>query len=360
MGLQHGKLLRDLVRRNVDAIWDNRTDLGDEPAYRLYKGLRAGMHRRLIPHVPERFLEEIRGLAEGAELPYDRVLGANLFPEMFHCSGMALMGKATADGSLYHVRVLDYMTDAGLQDSEVTIVQAPEEGHAFLNVSFAGFVGSVTGMNDAGMAMGEMGGAGQLHWDGIPMSFLVRDVLERSADLETARAILRDAKRTCEYYYVVSDAKVPDAYGVQATTRRVHFVRPGEPFALLDLLPAPAGDSTRRRVATGELTEARYHRRLRGPEGELVLFTPPPDTIVISGRDRYETFCERLAARFGKVDEKALVEMVKRPVSMKGNLHVAIFHPATRRAWIAVAAADGSPACDRPYVEVRLPESGGR
>jgi isopenicillin-N N-acyltransferase-like protein len=235
MGFQHGRLLKDLVRRNVEAIWDNRTHLGEEPAYRIYKAIRERMHERLLPHVPERYLEEIRGLAEGAGLPYEKVLGANLFPEAFHCSGMALMGEATHDGSVYHVRILDYMTDAGLQEAEVTILQRPEKGHAFLNVAFAGFVGSVTGMNAAGICMGEMGGAGQLHWDGTPMSFLVREVLERTDDVPSARKLLRDARRTCEYYYVVSDGNARDAIGVMATPKRLHVVRPGEAFALVDL-----------------------------------------------------------------------------------------------------------------------------
>ena len=42
-------------------------------------------------------------------------------------------------------------------------------------------------------------------------------------DLESARKIFRNAKRTCEYYYVISDGKTPDAYGVQATPKRIHF-----------------------------------------------------------------------------------------------------------------------------------------
>jgi hypothetical protein len=199
-----------------------------------------------------------------------------------------------------------------------------------------------------------MGGAGQLHWDGMPMSFLLRDVLERAEDLATARKILRDAPRTCEYYYVVSDAKAPDAYGIQATPKRIHFVRPGEAFALLDLPPAPRHDSTNRRVASGRYEESAYSRRLKGESGEIVIYTPPKDTVVISGRSRYDLFCRRLEERYGEVDETALMEMVRRPVSMKGNLHVAIFHPSTGRAWVAVAASDGSPACDQAYVEVRL------
>jgi hypothetical protein len=191
------------------------------------------------------------------------------------------------------------------------------------------------------------------------MSFLVREVLERTDDVPSARKLLRDARRTCEYYYVVSDGNARDAIGVMATPKRLHVVRPGEAFALVDLPPLPPGDSTTRRVAAGKLEERRWTRRLKGPHGEVVLFTPPEDTVVISGRSRFEHFCERLEKGYGKVDEKALMEMVKRPVSMRGNLHVAIFHPSTGRAWIAVAAADGAPACDQRYVEVRLPRRGG-
>lgn len=355
MGHQHGKLLREEVRRNVRRIWDNPGELGKETAYQLYKAGRDGMHRRLLPHVPKRFLDEIRGVADGAGLPYEQVLGANLFPEAFHCSGMALMGDATHDGSLYHVRILDYMTDAGLQESAVTILARPKVGTPFMNVSFAGFVGSVTGMNAAGVAMGEMGGAGQFHWDGMPMSFLLRDVLERAGDLATARRILADTPRTCEFYYVVSDAKARSAYGVQATPKRIHFVRPGEAFALVDLPVAPARDATTRRVTSGRYEESPFYRRLTGDGGEVVIHTPPKDTVVISGLGRYDAFCRRLQKRFGKVDEKALMEMVRRPVSMRSNLHVAIFHPETGRAWVAVAGTDGSPACDQKYVEIRLP-----
>ena len=141
---------------------------------------------------------------------------------------------------------------------------------------------------------------------------------------------------------------------VQSTPKRIHCVRPGEPFALLDLMRAPVGDSTNRRIASGELEENRYFRRLKGPAGSITIHTPPEDTIVISGLDRYTLFCERLEKEYGRVDEKVLMKMVRRPVSMKSNLHVAIFHPKTLRAWIAVAAPDGNPACNQPYVEIRL------
>ena len=85
---------------------------------------------------------------------------ANFFPELFHCSGFAIFGKATADGHIYHGRVLDYLKGVGLEQNAVTIVHQPDYGHAWINISYAGFVGSVTAMNDQGISIGEMGGGG--------------------------------------------------------------------------------------------------------------------------------------------------------------------------------------------------------
>ncbi|HPA47910.1 MAG TPA: hypothetical protein PK395_19250, partial [bacterium] len=75
----------------------------------------------------------------------------------------------------------------------------------------------------------------------------------------------------------------------------------------------------------------------------------PENAVVISGDDRYRFFMERLDTEYGKVDETRLMEMIKRPVSMKSNLHCAIFHPATAEAWVAHAGSDGAPACDQTY-----------
>ena len=60
-----------------------------------------------------------------------------------------------------------------------------------MTLGYAGFVGTVTAMNEKGLAIGEMGGGGQGHWDGVPMSLLLRDVMERAASVEEALEILR-------------------------------------------------------------------------------------------------------------------------------------------------------------------------
>jgi hypothetical protein len=52
------------------------------------------------------------------------------------------MNAATADGTLYHGRVLDYGVDLRLQEHAVLIVAEPTGGIPFVNVSYAGFIGS--------------------------------------------------------------------------------------------------------------------------------------------------------------------------------------------------------------------------
>lgn len=353
IGYQHGVLLREMIAENLRNIIDNQGEIGERTEYRLYRALREGMHNQLIPHIPERFLEEMRGLADGSGLPYEEILAGNLFPEMFHCSGMALMGDATHDGSLYHVRILDFMTDVGLQKYAVVMIVQPDDGNAFLNVGFAGFIGSVTGMNDRRIAIGEMGGAGQGWWDGLAMPLLVRDALERADTLQDALRIFRNTPRTCEYFYVISDGNIRDARGVYATPQRIHFVRPGESYALFDVPPPPHGDSGgHKTMARGvDIEQGAGQMLVTGPDGELMAMInrQPQDTVVISGIDRYRYFIERLMEGYGEVDETALKEMIKRPVSMKSNLHNAIFHPETLRVWVAVADEEGNPACDQPY-----------
>ena len=48
-----------------------------------------------------------------------------------------------------------------------------------------------------------------------------------------------------------------------------------------------------------------------------------------------------------------MIEMIKRPVAMKSNLHNAIFSPETLEMWCADAGKH-TPACDEPYARCNL------
>lgn len=301
MGAQHGALAKKEVHNLVDRILYG-VGVGSSLAKgRWFFGEIEEAQGRLQKFMDPRYLREMDAMADAAGLPREEMRLANYFPELFHCSGFALLGEATEGGRIYHGRVLDYLKGVGLeQNACVTIVQ-PDQGNAWVNVGYFGFVGSVTAMNEKGISIGEMGGRGEGKWDGKPMAQLLREVMEKASTLDEAIAIMRDSPRTCEYYYVVADAKAKRAVGIKATP---------EIFELVE-----AGAS---------------HPQL--PE-------TVKDCVLLSAGDRYKELVKRAKAGHGKFTADSARDLMTRPVCMSSNIHSVLFAPDTLDFW--VANADG-------------------
>ncbi|MFN0053932.1 MAG: carcinine hydrolase/isopenicillin-N N-acyltransferase family protein, partial [Planctomycetales bacterium] len=184
--------------------------------------------------------------------------------------------------------------------------------------TYAGFVGSVTGMNARSVSIGEMGGRGIGHWAGVPMAFLVREVLERAGDLDEAIAIFRDNPRTCQYFYVIADGKTNRAVGMEASWDKFTTIQPGE---YNPLLPKPV-----------------------------------PDTALLSAGDRYEELVRRTKAGHGQFDAERARKLMDCPVAMKSNLHNVLFAPKSTKFWVANASPDKKPAADQKYYAFQLTE----
>ena len=320
MGYQQGALFKEHIRQNMKAL------LIDRAQQTVKLGLVSVKPRSVIdsittiqkPFVPQKYFDEMRGLAAGAELKTADVIAGNFIPELFHCSGFAIMNSATKDGTLYHGRVLDYAIDWGLQEHAVVVVAEPEGGIPFVNVTYAGFIGSVTGMNAKSVSVGEMGGRGLGHWAGMPMSFLVREVLERGSDLDEAIAIFRDTPRTCQYFYVVADGKTNRAVGMEASWDKFELVKSGEKHPLLP--------------------------------------SAVEDAVLMSAGDRYKELVRRTKAGHGAFDEESARRLMDCPVAMKSNLHDVLFAPKSTKFWIANASADKKPAAEQKYFAFQLTE----
>lgn len=321
MGYQHGALLKESVGKNMHTLLEvkgNQSLVEFGPIKVKPRTAIEGIVEIQKPFVPQRYFDELAGLAAGSGLPEKDARLANFIPEMFHCSGFALMNSATKDGTLYHGRVLDYAIDWGLQEHAVVIVAEPEGRIPFVNVTYAGFIGSVTGMNAEHVSIGEMGGGGLGNWQGVPMALLVREALETGKDLDTAISVFRDNKRTCQYFYVVADAKTNRAVGMEASWDLFMTVQPGESHPLLP--------------------------------------TAVKDCVLLSAGDRYKELVKRAQAGHGKFSPEDALKLMERPVAMKSNLHNVLFEPKSTKFWVANASADKKPAAEQPYHAFQLSE----
>ena len=361
MGFQHGTLLRGLIEKNVAEFIDRAQPALSQRANALQENL-----PKLLNYIPARFREEMQGVADGSGVPLRKIIALNTFPELIHCSGITVSDAATKQGDLYHVRVLDYAVGKSLQNSAVLMVVQPEKHNAFVNVSYAGFIGSVTGMNEQQIAMGEIGGWGYGHWNGMPMSFLFREILERASSLEQAKQLLAETPRTCEYYYVLSDGKDNSSIGVYATESQIHFIEPGTGYALLAPKHLPAnygdnGDHDKFCIAPCTLKNSAHQMLLYDADSRLsALYQAQPQHCLLmtgfSYPERYPHLVERILSSYGTIDEAVLQEIIKRPVSRDTNLHNAIFLPSQLKVWVSHAGPHDEPACDQPYTAFSLPE----
>ena len=316
MGRAQGTLVRDTVRRMMDRVVYGVGGADTVHSGKWFFDRMAEIRRRTEPHIPPRLIEECNALADASGVSHRDALYGNLFPERFHCSGVAVMGKATVGGRVLHARVLDYMRDIDLQTAALVQVFVPEGYNAWMSLGYGGFVGTVTAMNEKGLAIGEIGGRGEGLWDGMPMSLLLRDVMERADNVEQAIEIIEKTPRTCEYHYVLSD-RSGAIRALHCNPEKATVLGPGEQHPMLPLVPE--------------------------------------DSVLISGDSRAKTLSRRIQENYGRIDPAKLIEIIKRPVSMKSNLHDAVFAPETLEMWFADAGRH-TPACDEPYAKVNLRE----
>ncbi|MFM9068143.1 MAG: C45 family autoproteolytic acyltransferase/hydrolase, partial [Planctomycetota bacterium] len=315
IGKAHGELLREESLRCVDSVLYAFGTVQTIVNGRWFRHDLESAYERLARHIPDDHRRETRALAASLNIPAQVAEVVNVFPEMFHCSGFAVFGKATKDGKMYHGRVLDYMTTIGLQDAATTMVIAVDGKIPFVTVGYGGFIGSVSGMNIQAISLGEMGGRGEGKWDGVPMATLMRRALEECTTLDQVMDLWKKSPRTCEYYYVFADGKTKRAVGVAAVPEQIEFLQPGQSDPRL-------GDGI-------------------------------PDTVVLSAGDRLQKLRERVQKKYGEIDVEAAQWLMSRPVAMTSNLHNVLFVPEDRVLYVA-NADHRHPAAERPYVKFDL------
>ncbi|MBN2311277.1 MAG: hypothetical protein JXR94_20025 [Candidatus Hydrogenedentes bacterium] len=208
MGFAFGRLMKDQVEGMLIPFLA-AAKIADEERYGD-ANLDAAW-KAVSPYIHERFIEELRGLGEGSGVGFDNVRRAHMIPVVsdYSCSGAALWGPATRNGTFYQFRNLDYTMNGGLQNFPAVVVYLPEDGIPHVNVTFAGYIGVNTGMNAKGITLTEMGDSPGREYpydlDGAHFTTLFRDLLYDADDLDEAVEMIKSAKRIKKYHYIIGD-----------------------------------------------------------------------------------------------------------------------------------------------------------
>ena len=110
---------------------------------------------------------------------------------------------------MIQLRALDWATDGPFQQYPVLFVYHPTtEGHNFTILSWAGFIGTITGFSSSPIGLCEkvwLQYNGTRPRSGIPWHFLTRDILQFDNTIDDAISRINNAQRTCSVWLGLGD-----------------------------------------------------------------------------------------------------------------------------------------------------------
>lgn len=346
LGRQHGEALRDEVHAAVSQV------LGYFRRYLKIPWIRFWAANWWLdfswcqaqPFIPTADLEELKGLSDGSGVPLGELYRFHAIPDRtYACSTFAAWSRATTGGRLIHMRNLDWNIQANIQQFPIVFVVHPNGKHAFVNVGWAGFIGVLTGINDAEVSIGQVGaGTVDATFRGEPMVFVMRRVLEDANDLEHAEAVVRAAHRTVGVNYVVADAKAKRAIALETTHKHVRVFEANDPAERKVGYARPMMDAVFRAdtaidpIIRDQQLASHGNPTRPGPE----------DPTGSSAYDiRYLGQAAGLAAHFGTLDTET-AQRIAQAIAPPSNVQSVIF--AWPDVWIANAQG-ATPAARTSY-----------
>ena len=176
MGDQYGRLLREPLGALAACI---------------ESAIPSGLQRRLLelahraePHLPQPSRDEIRAIAEASGVRHDLLMALNTTTRIA-CTTIAARGPG---GRVVMGRNGDFFGMGLGERAMAVVVRRPDSGRATVSVNFLGMVGAFTGMNDRGVAFGNMvvlnAGGVRYRPAGLPIQIALRQAAERATNAE--------------------------------------------------------------------------------------------------------------------------------------------------------------------------------
>lgn len=348
MGYQHGQLLRQELTEGVEEIEKNLL-LKGMFALAKDKGYVELARKNSYPWL----LEECRGMVDAAGdvgWTEDHCLVLNfgdVIAEFVRhgepkakdltpgCSQFVATGAATADGRLYHGRVLDWAQIDYIVKYPVIFVRQPTGGVAHVVIGFPGNLSPYQGINAEGIvvASNEVTPKDNTVNDRSGRSHvqLVGELLTKARSLGDARDQVAKTNHMSLELIVVSDGAAGAAEVLEMAPQHVGTLKmkDGVVYAT-NHFRAPKTSSLDNPGDSSTVRLARLTQLLPKGASDSVHGTLSPKAVISVLRDRVD-------ANTGVQSAKTVIDDNK-TIATNGALYEVLFDPAARTFWVAAGA----------------------
>lgn len=247
-GVINGKLTEELVVRQEDHFAEQIYKMVPSKFKRGFlKYLIGFFNRNLDKNVTEEYKEEIYGVSESASpkyqflgTNYQRILNYHAAHDIGHavqnlalvgCTSFGTWGAMSQDSTMIIGRNFDFYVGDKFAEDKIVAFFNPSTGHKFMTVTWGGFVGAVSGMNDQGLSVTINAAKTSLPTgSATPVSLVTREILQYAKNIQEAIAIAKSRKMFVSESFLVASAADNKAVIIEKTPDDLDVYDPHKDF----------------------------------------------------------------------------------------------------------------------------------
>lgn len=172
--------------------------------------------------IPQHYFEEMAFISSISKFSLDQIIIANLYYDIlnshFGCTAFAVDIGCT----VLHGRNLDWHTSNNILSETTKLFNFQKGGKTiFKSVGWPGFIGVLSGVKPGAFSLSLNSAFSYDNNEiGIPISFLLREVLNSSESFEEAKIILEQTKIACDCLILLSGIKENEKIVIERTSTR--------------------------------------------------------------------------------------------------------------------------------------------
>lgn len=240
-GVIEGKLTEELVQKQEDYFSDQINKMVPSKFYRYFLKYFIGwFNRHLAQNIADEYKQEIYGISFSASDnygyigdKYSRILNYHAAHDIGHalqnlalvgCTSFGTWGSASQDGNLIIGRNFDFYVGDDFAKNKIVSFVTPSVGYRFMSVTWGGFIGVVSGMNEKGLTVTINAAKSEMPTgSATPVSLVAREIVQYAKNINEAIAIAKKRKMFVSESFLVGSAidnkavvieKTPDSLAV--------------------------------------------------------------------------------------------------------------------------------------------------
>lgn len=342
-GFSIGELTEELIYKQEKTFVSKIEELVPKKSQqKLVRSFLKYFNRNLDEHVTEEYQAEIYGISQFTSEEFDFVAPTYWRTLYFHaahdighalqdlamvgCTSFAAWGNHTADGKMILGRNFDFYINDEFAENKIIAFVNPEKGYKHALVTWPGFIGAVSGMNEKGLTVTINAGKSSIPFTAkTPISLVTREILQYATNIDEAIAIAKKREVFVSEAIMVGSAVDKTAVLIEVSPKKLGVYQVESSAELLvcsNHFQSETYQTDKKNLKTIENSHSQYRFERMN---ELIDENPKITPLIAADFLRNKNGLNDLEIGFG--NEKAINQLLAH--------HAVIFQPEDRLMWVS-------------------------